>query len=57
MEYGRSNSADQGKSVTATIVNSCGGCSGEFDLILSRSAFSVLADPTVGVIPVRWIEA
>lgn len=38
---------DQGKSVTVTITDRCTGCA-EFDLDFSPSAFSQLADQSVG---------
>ncbi|KAF5365270.1 hypothetical protein D9758_005359 [Tetrapyrgos nigripes] len=44
----------QGRSVTVTVVDSCPGC-GSGDIDLSPSAFSQLADPSVGRIQgVQW---
>ncbi|GMG35865.1 unnamed protein product [Ambrosiozyma monospora] len=42
-----------GKSVTVTVVDSCESC-GENDLDLSPSAFSALADQSVGVLDIEW---
>ena len=38
---------DQGKSVTVTITDRCVGCA-EFDLDFAPSAFSILADQSLG---------
>jgi expansin (peptidoglycan-binding protein) len=39
---------DQGKSVTVTVVDRCAGCAGTADLDLSPTAFSQLANESVG---------
>ncbi|KAF9065127.1 RlpA-like double-psi beta-barrel-protein domain-containing protein-containing protein [Rhodocollybia butyracea] len=43
-----------GKSVTVEIVDRCAGCAGEFDLDFSETAFTALASPSVGRIPITW---
>ena len=45
---------DPSKTVTVTIVDTCPGCKGEFDLDLSPAAFNALADPAVGRIKIAW---
>ncbi|KAK7460896.1 hypothetical protein VKT23_008824 [Stygiomarasmius scandens] len=47
------NVSYQGKSVQVKVVDSCPGC-GPNDIDLSPSAFSVLADQSVGRIQVDW---
>jgi len=44
----------KGKSVTVTVTDRCAGCNGVYDLDLSPSAFSVLADKSLGRIPITW---
>jgi hypothetical protein len=48
-------SADQGKSVVLTVVDKCPGCAGLYDVDISQTAFTQLADPAVGRITgVEW---
>lgn len=48
-----SSGSDKGKFVDATVVDKCVGCD-NYDIDLSPSAFSVLADQNLGRIPVTW---
>jgi len=43
----------QGKSVTVTVTDRCGGCQSQ-DVDLSPSAFNAIADPALGRIDVQW---
>ena len=42
------------KTVTVTIVDTCPGCKGRWDLDLSPAAFDKLANPSVGRIHLSW---
>ena len=49
--------ADGTRSVTVTVVDKCPGCVNLYDLDLSQTAFSQLADPALGFVEgVEWVE-
>ena len=47
-------SAKPANSVVVSIVDTCPGCHGKYDLDLSPAAFNKLADPNVGRIKISW---
>lgn len=48
------NNANPSTTVTVAIVDTCPGCTGQYDLDLSPGAFNQLADPSVGRIQISW---
>lgn len=43
-----------GKSVTATIVDDCPTCENADSIDLSVAAFNAIADPSTGIVPISW---
>lgn len=48
------NDAHPATNVIVSIVDTCPGCHGKYDLDLSPAAFNVLANPSVGRIKISW---
>jgi rare lipoprotein A (peptidoglycan hydrolase) len=43
-----------GKTVTVTIADDCPTCKNRDSIDLSTAAFNSIADPSLGVVPIRW---